>query len=218
MTLDRPDGSEGAGRFIIEGDQQKARQITSEALSSGVAAKDFLDRELIPAMDVVGARFKDGDMFLPEVLLAARAMKAAMSVLQPELSRVSAQARGKVVIGTVEGDVHDIGKSIVISMLEGAGFEVIDLGTNVTAETFICQITEHQPHVLCMSALLTTTMPAMKEVIRRLKENQLREKVKVIIGGAPVTESFASEIDSDAYAEDAGATVTICKRLLSRPE
>jgi 5-methyltetrahydrofolate--homocysteine methyltransferase len=214
--FDKSECFQRANRTIIEGDDEKAQQIATEAIAHGVSAKEFLDASLIPAMDVVGVQFRDGDMFLPEVLLSARAMKAAMSVLQPLLSQAGTEARGKVVIGTVEGDVHDIGKNIVISMLEGAGFSVIDLGTNVTTDTFVSQVKEHEPDVLCMSALLTTTMPAMKQVIQHLKDNRLREKVKVVVGGAPLTPGFADEIASDGYAEDASATVALCKRLVGR--
>jgi 5-methyltetrahydrofolate--homocysteine methyltransferase len=212
MTFNKSTNLKEAAESIIAGDDEKSYQVACEALANGVDAREFLDAGLIPGMDEVGVRFRDGDMFLPEVLLAARAMKSAMTVLQPELSRAGAQARGKVVIGTVEGDVHDIGKNIVISMLEGAGFQVIDLGTNVPSETFITQIKEHQPDILCMSALLTTTMPAMKEVIDLLETNRLKENLKVVVGGAPVTENFAREIKADSYAEDANATVAFCKK------
>lgn len=215
MTFDKQANLEQAAASIIEGNDSKAREVADEALAAGVPAGEFLDEGLIPGMDVVGTRFRDGDMFLPEVLLAARAMKSAMEVLQPELARAGSGGRGKVIIGTVVGDVHDIGKNIVVAMLEGAGFQVIDLGTNVSPETFAAQVLEHQPQILCMSALLTTTMPAMQETIKRLQENKMRERVKVIIGGAPVTASFAQEIDSDAYAEDASATVAFCKQFLN---
>ncbi len=213
MSFDKKINFELASNSVIRGNDEDAAQLTQEALANGITAKEFLDFGLIPGMDVVGARFRDGDMFLPEVLLAARAMKAGMELLKPELSKSDIKPAGKVVIGTVAGDLHDIGKNIVIYMLEGTGFTVLDLGINVATETFISAVQQHQPHILGMSAFLTTTMPAMRQVIESLQKSNLREGVKVIVGGAPVTEHFAHEIGSDAYAEDAGTAVTICKRL-----
>ncbi len=214
MAFDKQAHFEQAAASVIEGDQEHAVKLTQEAIDKGINVKEFLDSGLIPGMDVVGTRFRDGDMFLPEVLLAARAMKAGMELLKPELSKSNIKPVGKVVVGTVAGDLHDIGKNIVIYMLEGAGFSVIDLGINVATETFISEIKKNQPDILGMSAFLTTTMPAMKEVIERLQENQLGKRPKVIIGGAPVTERFAEEIGSDAFARDAVSAVAICKKMV----
>lgn len=214
MIFNRNENFKLAADSVIKGNQDEALRLTQEALDNGVSAKEFLDSGLMPGMDVVGIRFRDGDIFMPEVLLSARAMKSGMELLKPELSRSGVKAVGKVVIGTVAGDLHDIGKNIVIYMLEGAGFEVIDLGINVPKSTFISQVIDHQPDILGMSAFLTTTMPAMLEVIESLKENDLRDKVKIIIGGAPVTERFSYEIGSDFFAADAGTAVQIGKRII----
>ncbi len=213
MAFDKQTNFEQTAKTVIEGNDEEAAKLTQQALDNGVGAKEFLDNGLVPGMDVVGVRFRDGDMFLPEVLLSARAMKAGMELLKPELSKSDTKPIGKVVIGTVAGDLHDIGKNIVIYMLEGAGFTVIDLGINVKTETFISEVKRHRPDILGMSAFLTTTMPAMKIVIESLRENQLRDQVKVIVGGAPVTERFANEIGSDGYAGDAGTAVVMCKEM-----
>ena len=213
MNFDKKKNFDLASKSVIEGNQDEAIKLTEDALAHGIPAKEFLDQGLMPGMDVVGVRFRDGEIFMPEVLLSARAMKSGMELLKPELSRTNAGGTGKVVIGTVAGDLHDIGKNIVIYMLEGAGFEVIDLGINVQTETFISEVSNHQPDILGLSAFLTTTMPAMKEVIDSLAQNNLRDKVKVIIGGAPVTESYSDEIGSDAFAADAGSAVIICKKI-----
>ncbi|HJN69706.1 MAG: corrinoid protein [Candidatus Marinimicrobia bacterium] len=213
MAFDKQVHYELAANSVIDGNQERAVELTQEALDNGITAKEFLDNGLISGMDVVGARFRDGDMFLPEVLLAARAMKAGMELLKPELSKTNAKSAGKVVIGTVNGDLHDVGKNIVIYMLEGAGFTVIDLGVNVAMETFISEVKQHKPDILGLSAFLTTTMPAMEKVIESLQENQLRKQVKIIVGGAPVTECFANEIGADAFAEDAGTAVIVCKKM-----
>ena len=214
MSFDREENFKLAADSVIDGNQDEALRLTREALDNGVSAKEFLDSGLMPGMDVVGIRFRDGDIFMPEVLLSARAMKSGMELLKPELAKSEVAAVGKMVIGTVAGDLHDIGKNIVIYLLEGAGFEVIDLGINVPKTTFISEVIDHQPEILGMSAFLTTTMPAMKEVIECLEENKLRDKVKVIIGGAPVTQNFSNEIGSDFFAADAGTAVEICKGIV----
>jgi 5-methyltetrahydrofolate--homocysteine methyltransferase len=213
MAFDKKTNFELAAKSVIEGNQDEVLKLTLEALDNGIGAKEFLDEGLIPGMDVVGVRFRDGEMFLPEVLLSARAMKAGMELLKPELSKSNVQPLGKVLIGTVKGDLHDIGKNIVIYMLEGAGFTVIDLGINVATEAFITEVKNHQPDILGMSAFLTTTMLAMKEVIESLVQNDLRNDVQVIVGGAPVNQQFSDQIGSDAYGEDAGAAVSICKKM-----
>jgi 5-methyltetrahydrofolate--homocysteine methyltransferase len=180
----------------------------------GIEPGKILNEALVPAMEIVGREYEDGERYVPEMLISAEAMKAAMEVLRPKLVETGVQLRGKVVIGTVEGDLHDIGKNLVAMMLEGAGFEVIDLGVEVTADRFVQAVREHKPDVLGMSALLTTTMIHMPEVIEALKEAGLREKVKVIVGGAPVTQEFAEKIGADGYAPDAASAAEVVKKLL----
>jgi 5-methyltetrahydrofolate--homocysteine methyltransferase len=213
MGIDKHTIFKQANAAVIEGNQEAAAELTRQALDSGVGAKEFLDSGLIAGMEVVGTRFRDGDIFLPEVLIAARAMKAGMELLKAELSRSNVSPVGKVVIGTVAGDLHDIGKNIVTYMLEGAGFSVIDLGIDVATETFVSAVKQHKPTIVGLSAFLTTTMLEMKEVIDSLKTNQLRERVRVIVGGPPVTETFSDEIGSDAYAGDARTAVLLCKKI-----
>ncbi len=167
-------------------------------------------------MNVVGEKFKKNEMYIPEVILAARCMKSSMEMLKPILAVKNVKGLGTIVIGTVRGDLHDIGKNLVTMMLEGAGFEVVDLGVDVPEERFLEMVKERQPNILGLSALLTTTLPAMKEVIKTLEGSGLRDKVKVMVGGAPVTEEFAARIGADGYARDAGSAVDKAKELLSR--
>jgi len=166
-------------------------------------------------MEVIGERFKNGDVFIPEVLLSARALNQALSVLEPHLGGEKREATGKVLIGTVRGDMHDIGKNLVVTMLRGMGFDIQDMGINVDAEEFVRQVIENEPDVLGMSALLTTTMPEMKKVIDALDAQGMRERVKVLVGGAPVNAKFANDIGSDGYAPNAGEAVTLVKHLLN---
>ena len=180
----------------------------------GFPAKEILDRGMLSAMEVIGGRFRDGTVFIPEVLLSARAMNDALSVLEPYLAREKREASGKILIGTVRGDLHDIGKNMVVTMLRGVGFDVVDLGINVPAEEFVTKVEEHKPQILGMSALLTTTMPEMKKVLDALAAHGLREKVKVIVGGAPVNRKFAQDIGADGYGADAGSSVDLAKRLM----
>ena len=176
---------------------------------------NVLDRGLVAGMEIVGMDFRDGILFVPEVLLAAKAMKGAMEILRPLLTEAKDTHRqGTVVIGTVKGDIHDIGKNLVGMMLEGAGFEVVNLGINVDADKFIAAIREHNADILGMSALLTTTMPYMKTVINRLIEDGLRDKIIVIVGGAPLTEAFAEDVGADRYCKDAGVAVETAKALM----
>ena len=198
---------------VLEGDTEKAVQLTERALSEGVDAGKILNEALVAAMDIVGKEYERGDRYVPEMLISAEAMKAAMEVLRPKLVEAGVKARGKVVIGTVEGDLHDIGKNLVAMMLEGAGFEVTDLGTEVTAEKFVQAVKEHRPDILGMSALLTTTMVHMPEVIEALKKEGLRDGIKVMVGGAPVTQEYAEKIGADGYAPDAASAVKLAKRL-----
>jgi 5-methyltetrahydrofolate--homocysteine methyltransferase len=200
---------------VIVGNANAAKELTEKALAENIPAKTILDDALIPGMMVVGEKFKNNEYYVPEVLIAARAMYAALDLLRPILSQSDIEPIGTVVIGTVKGDLHDIGKNLVRMMLEGGGFRVIDLGVDVAPEKFIEAIKEHNAQILAMSALLTTTMPSMKVTIDALKEAGLRDKVKVMVGGAPVTQQWADEIGADGYAPDAASAVDKAKELLS---
>lgn len=196
------------------GQAPRAKELTQQSLGQGIAPEKVLKLGLIAGMDVVGKKFKENEYYVPEVLIAARAMKQAMEILRPQLVSSGVQPIGKFVIGTVKGDLHDIGKNLVAIMLEGAGFEVIDLGTDVAPEKFVKAVMDNQAPGIGMSALLTTTMINMKSVIEALKQNNLRDQVKVAIGGAPVTQSYAEEIGADAYAPDAASAVDVIKGML----
>jgi methylmalonyl-CoA mutase cobalamin-binding domain/chain len=198
---------------VLDGDHSGVVADVMALVQQGVPATEILDRGLIAAMDVIGKRFATGEAFIPEVLLSARAMNRAVDALAPHLATQGDGTRGKVLIGTVSGDMHDIGKNMVVTMLKGVGFDVKDLGINVSAETFVKEVTEFQPDVLGLSALLTTTMTEMRNVIRALDEHGLRRRCKVIVGGAPVSEPFAHEIGADGWAEDAVSAVALAKQL-----
>jgi 5-methyltetrahydrofolate--homocysteine methyltransferase len=198
---------------VINGDQNTAVEMTKAALEEGTAAKDVLDNGLIAGMDIVGARFKKNEIYIPEVLIAARAMKMAMQVLEPELVKAGVEPVGKLLIGTVQGDLHDIGKNLVAMMLKGAGFEVIDLGVDVGPEKFIEQVKAANAQLIGMSALLTTTMPGMEKTIKALKNAGI--PVKVMIGGAPVTQDYADRIGADGFAPDAASAVDLAKSLVA---
>jgi len=205
---------EKMAEVLIAGKMEEVKSLTQEALDKGAAARDVLDKGLLAGMDVVGQRFKAGDMFIPEVLLCARCMHGAMDILNPLLSEGDAAGVGTYLIGTVEGDLHDIGKNLVSMMLEGAGFQVVDLGTNITAQQFVDAVKEHQPDILGMSALLTTTMPRMEETIQALKEAGVRDQVKIMAGGAPVTQEFVEKIGGDAYGANAASATEKAKELV----
>ncbi len=183
------------------------------ALAAGIAPETILKDGLIAAMGEVGRLFEENEYFVPEMLVSARAMQGGLALLKPHLAAGGATPAGKVVVGTVKGDLHDIGKNLVGMMLEGSGFEVIDLGTDVSPEKFVKAVTEHQPHAIAMSALLTTTMPSMSNTIKALQEAGVREQVKVMIGGAPVTDGFARQIGADGYSPDASSAVRLAKTL-----
>lgn len=200
---------------VIEGDLNGAKDGVNTALAQGIAPSEILNKGLIAAMTEVGRLFEEGEYFVPEMLVAARAMQAGVAILKPKLVEEDVKPLGKVVIGTVKGDLHDIGKNLVAMMLEGAGFEVVDLGTDVTPEKFVQAAKEHQAQFIGMSALLTTTMPAMRTSIEALKEAGVRETVKVMIGGAPVTQNFANEIGADIYAPDGPSAARKAKASLS---
>ena len=201
---------------IDEGDREKTVQLTTEALGAGTNPQEIITHGLQVGMAVVGEKFSDGEYFLPDMLMAARAMKAALEVLKPSLEKTGMPTIGKVVIGTVEGDMHDIGKNVVATFLSGNGFEVFDLGLNVTVQNFIDEVKEKKPEILGMSALLTTTMPVMGKVIKALEEIGMRSSVKVIVGGAPVTQDYANYIGADAYAHDGGKAIPVCRQLLGK--
>jgi len=199
---------------LYNGEEKEVAALVQQALDDGMAPGEILSGGLIAGMDEVGKDFKAGELFVPEVLIAARAMHAGMNILRPLLSERDAMGAGKYVIGTVKGDLHDIGKNLVKMMLEGAGFETIDLGTDAGPADFVNAVREHQPHLLGMSALLTTTMVNMKATIEALEEAGLRDSVKIMVGGAPVTKAFAEEIGADAYAPDAASAVDVARELV----
>jgi corrinoid protein of di/trimethylamine methyltransferase len=200
---------------ILNGDQKKATAVTNAAIAAGVLPMELITDSMVPAMDEVGKLFEAEEYFVPELLLAGRAMKGAMEILRPLLVASGQRLSVRVVIGTVKGDLHDIGKNIVGSMLEGSGFEVIDLGTDVSPEKFVAAVEERKPHVICMSALLTVTMPSMKTTIEALKAAGLRTQVKVLIGGAPVTMQYAKEIGADGYSENASGAVGLVRDMVA---
>jgi 5-methyltetrahydrofolate--homocysteine methyltransferase len=200
---------------LYAGEREEVAELVQQALDQGMSPAEILSSGLIAGMDEVGKDFKAGDLFVPEVLVAARAMSAGMGILRPLLATGEVPSAGKYVIGTVKGDLHDIGKNLVKMMLEGAGFETIDLGTDVEAEAFVDAVREHQPSGVGMSALLTTTMVNMKTTIEALEEAGLRNSVKVMVGGAPVTAAFAEEIGADAYAPDAATAVDVARSLVA---
>ena len=200
----------------LVGNRPRVLELTDQALNLGMEPQSLLFDALIPSLEEVGARFERGDFFVPEMLIAGRAMAGAMEVLRPLLAETGVETIGKFVMGTVKGDVHDIGKNLVNIMLEGAGFEVIDLGVQVAPEKFIEAVQEHKPDILGFSAFLTTTMPMFKANINALQKAGLRDQVIVMVGGAPVTQEYADAVGADGYAADASATVKRAKDLLAR--
>ncbi len=200
---------------LMEGDGETLVQLVSEALEQGRAAVDILNDDLIGGMDLIGEKMGSGEMFIPEVLMTAHAMGMAVEILKPLLGEGEASSAGKIVIGTVKGDLHDIGKNLVVMMLESAGFEVIDLGVDVEPEIFVDAIKENQPDILGLSALLTTTMPMLKKTVETVMNAGLRNSIKIIIGGAPVSQKYADEIGVDGYAPDAGSASRLAKAMLA---
>ncbi len=199
---------------ILSGDAAAARQLTEQALATGVDPLVLVNEHMIPAMAEVGRRYECNEYFVPELLLSARAMKASLELLRPLLVASGREPAGRVAIGTVKGDLHDIGKNLVAAMLEGGGFEVVDLGVNVTPERFVEAVQEKKAQIVAMSALLTTTMPSMKTTIEALEAAGVRRQVKVLVGGAPVTQRFADEIGADGYSENAPGAVTLARQAL----
>ena len=201
---------------VIEGNKEELNNLVQRALDEGAKPKDIIDNGLLPGMDVVGQRMKSGEMFIPEVLLSARTMQGAMEMLKPLLVEGEIISLGTVVIGTVEGDLHDIGKNLVAMMLEGAGFKVVNMGASITPQAFVESIKMHEPEIIGLSALLTTTMPKMQKSIEAITEAGLRDKVKIMAGGAPVTQEFVDKIGADAYGSNAADAVEKAKALMTR--
>ena len=200
---------------IVCGKLEPAMEITRQAIKENIDPQSVIDNYMIKAMEEIGQRFENGQAFVPELLMAARAMKGPLELLKPLLKGDSSAMQGKVVIGTVKGDLHDIGKNLVASMLEGCGFEVVNIGIDIPAEKFVTPVQEEHADILCMSALLTTTMEYMEEVIHAVENAGIRDNVKIMVGGAPVSPSFASSIGADGYSSNANEAVSVAKRLLS---
>jgi corrinoid protein of di/trimethylamine methyltransferase len=198
---------------VLNGDQKASVAVTQEALAEGVEPLELISKYMVPAMDEVGRRFECEDYFVPELLLSARAMKGSLQLLRPLLAIQGVQPAGRVAIGTVKGDLHDIGKNLVASMLEGGGFEVVDLGADVAPEKFIEAVKDGSANIVCLSALLTVTMPAMRTTINALKQAGLRAQVKIMVGGAPVTPQYAEEIGADGYSDSASSAVALARDL-----
>jgi corrinoid protein of di/trimethylamine methyltransferase len=200
---------------VLTGDAKTAIEVTQEALAAGIDPQELVTGQMITAMDEVGRRFENQEYFVPELLIAARAMKGALDLLRPLLAERGIEPAGRVVIGTVKGDLHDIGKGLVASMLEGGGFEVIDLGVDVPPEKFVSQAKESGANIIALSALLTTTMTGMKAVMEAVSEAKLQEKCKVIIGGAPVTQKYADSIGAHGYSDSASGAVRLARQLVA---
>ena len=199
---------------IVDGNAKAAAAITKEAVAANVDPQTLLTDYMIPAMDEVGARFEANECFVPELLISARAMKAGMEVIRPLLLGQAIEPAGRVIVATVQGDLHDIGKNLVATMLEGGGFQIVDIGTDVSPDKLADAVQTHQPQLVALSALLTTTLPSMKRMIDRLVQDGLRTGVKVMIGGAPVTQDFADEIGADGYSDNAAGAVNLARQLM----
>jgi len=201
---------------VIDGEMNVTQELVQKTLAGKIPPEQILKDGLISAMEEVGRRFECNEFFVPEMLISARAMKSGLALLRPHLIAANVQAIGKVVIGTVQGDLHDIGKNLVGMMLEGAGFEVVDLGADVSPDKYVAAVKEHRPDIVACSALLTTTMLRMKDVILLLKEEGFRDQVKVMIGGAPVTDQYATDIGADGYALDAASAASLARELINK--
>ncbi len=207
---------EGIARAILDGDENKVAELVEQALKGGTSPDQVLSEGLIKGMNVVGDLFKKDELYLPEVIVAAKAMKRGTGILRPLLSQDKQESSGIMLLGTVKGDIHDIGKNLVKTMMEGAGFEVIDLGIDIDAETFVQKAVEVKPQLIAMSALLTTTMAYMKIIIDAMREKGIRDQLKILVGGAPVTQAFATEIGADGTASNAAAAVEVARSLIGR--
>ena len=201
---------------VEKGDSAAVKELTKTALSQKIAAEEILNDGLVKGMEVIGIKFKKNEIFIPEVLIATRAMKAGMDIIRPYFTEEKNKSKGKIVMGTVKGDLHDIGKKIVCMILESEGFEVVDIGIDVPKEKFLTSIKKESPDIIGMSALLTTTMVYMREVIEAVEKAKLKQNIKIIIGGAPITQSFADELKVDGYAPDAVSAVELVKNLLKK--
>jgi len=201
--------------LVIKGDYAGAQSLTQKMIDNGSDPLEIINQGLMAGMNVVGVRFKAGDMYVPEVMMSAKAMSKGIEMVKPLIAEKDMPTAGKVLIGTVKGDLHDIGKNLVLMMMESAGFEMIDLGVDIDPDTFVKAVKEHKPQAIGMSALLTTTMLSMKDTIEALKEEGLRDSVKIIVGGAPISQGFADEIGADGYAPDAAAATDLCKGLIA---
>jgi len=200
---------------LVVYDADKLTKLVNDALAADTHAADILNKGLIAGMDIVGDKMESGDMFIPEVLMAAKAMGACVEILKPLLSDDDSSTAVKVIIGTVKGDLHDIGKNLVSMMMESAGMEVYDLGVDIDPEEFVARIKEKQAQIVCLSALLTTTMPMMAQTVEAIVESGIRDEVKILVGGAPVTQAFADEIGADGFAADAGSASKLAKTLVA---
>ena len=209
---------EELAQSVIAGQRDQVKEHVKSLIAAGNSPLEIVNEGLIAGMNVVGVRFKAGDMYVPEVLMAAKSMTGGLEIVKPLIAAADQKSQGKILLGTVKGDLHDIGKNLVGMLIESGGLEVINMGVDVSAEDFIDAIIEHEPDILALSALLTTTMPAMQDIIELLEEEELRDKVKVIIGGAPVSREYADTIGADGYAPDAGSAVELCKQLLAAKE
>lgn len=209
---------EELAQSVIAGQRDQVKDLVKSLIAAGNSPLEIVNEGLIAGMNVVGVRFKAGDMYVPEVLMAAKSMSGGLEIVKPLIAVADQKSQGKILLGTVKGDLHDIGKNLVGMLIESGGLEVINMGVDVSAEDFIDAIIEHEPDILALSALLTTTMPAMQDIIELLEEEELRDKVKVIIGGAPVSREYADTIGADGYAPDAGSAVELCKKLLAEKE
>ncbi len=201
---------------IIAGNAKAAAAVTQKAIDAGADPQVLLNNSMIEAMNEVGRRFEANECFVPELLISARAMKAALEIIRPLLKGEGAEPAGRVVIGTVQGDLHDIGKNLVATMLEGGGFEIVDIGVDASPDKFVDAVQKNSPDLVALSALLTTTLPAMKRIVDRLTQAGVRDNLKVIIGGAPVTQNFADEIGADGYSDNAAGAVTLARKLLAK--
>lgn len=205
---------ENLAQAVIKGKIDEVQQQVKALIDAGGNPLEIINDGLIGGMNVVGVRFKAGDMFVPEVLKCAKAMAAGVEIVKPLIAESDVQSKGKVVLGTVKGDLHDIGKNLVAMMMESGGLEVINLGIDIPPEKFADAVREHKPHIVAMSALLTTTMPAMKDTIEYLEQEGLRDQIKIIVGGAPISRDFANSIGADGYAPDAASATDLCKELI----
>jgi 5-methyltetrahydrofolate--homocysteine methyltransferase len=207
---------EELSKAVITGNDEQVRNLTKALIDSGSNLLEIINQGLIGGMDVVGARFKKGEMFVPEVLMSARAMSEGINLIRPLMTESEMPSAGKVVIGTVKGDLHDIGKNLVGMMMESSGFAVVNLGVDISPEQFVAAVKEHNAQIVCMSALLTTTMTGMKDTVDLFKEEGLRDKVRIMVGGAPISQEFSDEIGADGFAPDAATACDLAKSLLAK--